>query len=76
MPTASGGAGNWVSIATAVNAAYSLPAGGTWGYLIFGVHTTTGATGAAFGASVAAGGALIFNGVANFEWRGFAWRVA
>jgi hypothetical protein len=52
-----------------------LPAGGTWAYYYNGI--TNGTYLAVIGGGgIAAGGSVARAGVGNYEWFGFAWRIA
>ena len=73
-PTTSAGVGQWVSL-NAPSTALNLPAGGTWAYFVLTVVNSTGGI-TNFGASVAAGGTLIFAASSGFNHIGFAWRIA
>jgi hypothetical protein len=72
LPTSSAGAGNFVSINPAVDAAAVLPAGGNWAYAIYRFNSGVVAS-SAFG--VAAGGTTIGGAASGQNWSGFAWRV-
>lgn len=74
FPVTGAGLGQWVSL-NAPSTALNLPAGGTWAYFVLTVVNSTGGI-TNFGASVAAGGTLIFAASSGFNHIGFAWRIA
>ena len=79
LPQTAAGVGQWYTTQPAPNAAYILPAGGTWLYWICPINTTNGTWGGA-GYSVtggmAAGGTTVGAAGASLQWVGFCWRIA
>ena len=76
IPTGSSGAGQFVAIEGAADAAVSLPSGGTWAYWVASVINASAIWSAFRAAGVAAGGTQIGSAVTGNSWVGFAWRVA
>ena len=76
IPQYSAGIGQWVSITnTTIGGPLVLPAGGTWAYSFSAWNGSTYLYGGNY-SNVAAGGTTIGVGSANYNYRGFAWRIA
>lgn len=76
LPVAASGAGQWLLIAPAADAAAVLASGGTWAYFLISVNNASGGFRGFYAASVAAGGTTIGAAITGASWIGFAWRVA
>jgi hypothetical protein len=75
LPQTEAGVGKFVFIDSGMSNALVLPAGGTWAYYYNGI--TNGTYLAVIGGGgIAAGGSVARAGVGNYEWFGFAWRIA
>ena len=72
IPTSSAGPGQIVSL-FANNTALTLPAGGTWFYLVYRFESSTGANSDHF-TGVAIGGTTLSAASATYYWRGTCWR--
>lgn len=74
-PTASAGAGQWVSLTTGSGAAAVLPAGGTWAFFLLNIVVAT-STYNSTNTGVAAGGSTAGSANPGTVWVGFCWRVS
>lgn len=72
LPTASAGVGNFINVNLA-SSAYTLPAGGTWAYMVLGMSGTQVVVASSGG--IAAGGTTVLSAGGISEIRGFAWRI-
>jgi hypothetical protein len=73
---AGSGVGQWQSLISPLGGALTLPAGGTWAYLIMAYSNANQTWASGCSASIAAGGTAIAGAVSNGYWTGFAWRYA
>lgn len=75
LPSASAGVGQWVTLFSAVNAALSLPAGGSWTYFFITRQNSTGSINT-FATGIGGGGTVLKGASATEDNLGFAWRIA
>jgi len=76
LPQGSSGVGYWEPISAGTGAALSLPAGGTWAYLVLGNQSSSNNLQGTFFAGVAAGGTQIYAAVAGYAPQAVVWRIA
>lgn len=74
-PTASSGVGQWVTLVGSLAGAFTLPAGGTWGWFALSIVNAS-STVSATDAGVASGGSSVRSGTAGIYHSGFCWRVS